>query len=290
MNYPLVDFRKPARVAEDIGQMLSQWQQSSREAIEIRLGRYVSSDLKVSLEYPEPVTGGELRQELGSALVYRVDVGAKAEPTLFVLDRPMALSIVMEMLGSTIEELPEDRSLTEIETTSADFLLQEIRACLEASQPMQAKQSLKFVGRTDLKELHTEFPVNMTNSNVGFRVTLPYGEGMLRWILPQSLTLDMVALIPKSLQSDGRSAEDLKKLVLSTPSQLSVRLGSADVRIAKLRSLSPGDVIVLNQRIDEPLVAQLGSHKMFSGWCGKSGKHQVFQIDEVFEAKSARAS
>lgn len=281
MNYPTVDFRKPARVPEDISQMLTQWQRASREAIEVRFSRFVSSELKITILPPEPVTGEDLRVGSESSINHRVDIVEPNVATLFMLERPLALALASEMLGAAPEELPEDRSLTYIESTCLDFLIEELKCLIVASQKLTPKLDLRVDGKAELKELHSEFPSNATNSTFGFRVELPYGGGTIRWIIPQAATLDMVARSPKTMQSNGRSREALRRLVLDAPSEMSVCLGASRVLLSKLRNLAPGDIIVLDQKIDEPLTAKLGGQPIFYGWCGKSGKQQVFQIDEL---------
>lgn len=281
MNYPAVDFRKPVRVPEDVGRMLTQWLQSAREAFEIRMGRCSTTSVKISLESPEPMTGEELRQQSDTSLIYRVDVGEQGQSSLFLADRPLVLAMVMETLGAALEEFPEDRSLTDIEQATADFLLQELRNCLDASQPLVSKRSLKFQGLADLKELHAEFPANVSNAAATYRVDYSCGGGRLRWIIPQNLSLDMVADFDTGFQSNGQSTEYLRRSLLNSPAELSVRLGDCRLPLARLRNLKPGDVIVLAQRLDEPLQAVLGGQTLFSGWSARSGKHQVFQIDEL---------
>ena len=283
MNYPVVDFRKPARVPDDIGQMLSQWQANAREDLELRIGRYVAAAVKINPIPPVPVMGSDLRDSTDSSIVYRVDVGESHDVTLFIVERQIAITLVMEMLGAALEELPEDRELTDIETTCLDFVLNEISSSLERSQKLTPSRKLQVVGQTRLKELFSEFPADMTNFDVGFSFELPYGSGNVRWVLPQDVTLDMSAALPKTIQSNGSAQSKLKNLILSAPSELSVRLGSSEMQPSKLRSLSVGDVIVLDQRIDETLVGEIGGQPMFHGWCGRNGKHQVFQIHELID-------
>lgn len=283
MNHPVVDFRKPGRVPDDIGQMLTQWQRDSREAVELRFGRFVPCELRVEVPSPEPITGSDLRVLADEAIVYRVDIVDYACPTLFLLDKQLAMAMAGEMLGVTGQETPENRSLTEIETTCLDFLMEELRSSIEGSQKLTPARRMKIVGQTLLKELHSEFPANATNSSVGYRLNLANGGGLIRWILPQAVTLDMAAVLPKTIQSNSRSREAIERLVLSAPCEISVRLGESRVQLAKLGALAPGDIIILDQKIDEPLQAWVGGHRMFSGWPARNAKQQVFQIDQPLE-------
>lgn len=287
MNYPVVDFRKPGRIPEDIGQMLAQWQRVAREAVEVRLSRFIPSGPQVSVVSPEPVTGADLRTGAADSIVYRVDIAETNAVTLLMIDRSLALALAAEMLGAPPEALPDARKPTAIETICLDFLVEELKGLIVASQKFTPARNLKVVGIAELKELHSEFPANTTNSTFGFNLELPYGTGGIRWILPQAVTLDMVASSPKTIQSNGHAREDLKRSVLNAPSEISVSLGGAQVLLSKLSSLAVGEIIVLDQKIDEPLTAKVGGQPMFLGWCGQSGKQQMFQIDELFDLDAA---
>jgi flagellar motor switch protein FliM len=285
MSYEVVDFRKPGRVSEDIGHMLSAWQQRMREALEIRWARCISCELKISPVSPAPLTGEELRQLGESSIAYRVDVAAR--PTLVVMPRVLALGLVGEVLGDSAAEAPDDRPLTDIEATCLDFLIDELRAVLQDSQNFSPPRELNGRGQVQLKELHKEFPKNVTNTDVGLSIVLPHGLHTLRWILPQDVTLEMVAAAATQNSANDKSRLELERHVLRAAGELVVRLGKARVQLAKLANLKPGDIIKLDQRIDDPLVAELGGQKLFRGWGGRIGKQQVFQIDTVLDHQTS---
>ena len=95
----------------------------------------------------------------------------------------------------------------------------------------------------------------------------------------------MVASFATGDSTNAQMRDDLEKLVLCAPAELQVRLGKANVRLSRLADLKQGDIIVLDQRIEDPLVAELGGQPMFRGWGCRVGKQQVFQIDsEINEA------
>lgn len=284
MTHEVVDFRKPGRVSEDISHMLSQWQQRVREALELLWGRCVPSEVKIAPQSPAPLTGSELRELAGQSIVYRIDLKQTGHATLFLLDRRMALALVKEVFGDAPEELPEDRPLTPIETTCLDYLIDELRRALEAGQNLSPRRHLVNQGQARLKELHTEFPENVTNTDVRFQVSLPYASEMVRWVLPQDVTLDFVAASTHGQAANEQTQAELERLVLGAPGELVVRLGDTRVSLSKLAQLKPGDVIVLDQRIEEPLMAELGGQQLFVGWGGRIGRQQAFQVDTVLES------
>jgi len=288
MSQEVVDFRKPGRVPDDIGQMLAQWQSSAREAVELRWGRCVQNGVGVGILAPAPLTGSDLRSLDQSSMTYRLDVKESGDPTLVVISRPLALALVGEMLGEKVDALPEDRGLTEIETTCLDFLIDELRMALQASQTLAAPRKLTVIGRARLKELYSQFPENVTNTEVGFKIELSCGAGLVRWVLPQDVTLDFVASFATNKTLNGEARKALERLLLTAPAVLKIRLGDSQVSLARLARLKPGDVIVLDKTIEEPLVAEFGGQRLFGGWGGRIGKQQAFQIGEVFDGQSDR--
>ncbi len=283
MTYEVVDFRKPGRISEDISLMFSQWQEAAREAVEVRWGKCSLASTRISIATPAALSGTDLRALDESSVIYRIDVDDSNSPTLFVLRRTMALALVSEMLGMPANEEPEDRPLSLIETTCLDYLINEFRIAMESSQKLNPTRSLTQTGRVRLKELHREFPEPVTYTDVGFHIELPYGPQLLRWVLPQNVTLDMVASVASSKVRDSRQQQQLEDLIASSRARLQVQLGRCEVSLEKLANLKPGDVLVLNQRIDEPCPAVLGGRPVFLGWGARIGQQQAFQIDEVVE-------
>lgn len=289
MNYPVVDFRKPGKVPDDIGRMLSDWQLRAREAVEVGLGRHIPSGIKVDITPPNTVTGSELRELVDSTVVYRVEIVEIGVPTLFMWDRRITIAILCEILGGKLEEIPEDREITEIESGCLDFLAEELQKALQKAARFSPSRKIQSMGVVDLKELHSDFPTNASNSEASFQFSLPYGEGTVRWVFPQAATLDLISASPSTSAGDGRERHCLEQSLLAATGELSVVLGDAKVSLAQLDALSVGDVIPLNQKISDPLRAQFGGQTLYMGWPGKYGKKQMFQIDEMVKPSDVDA-
>ena len=65
--------------------------------------------------------------------------------------------------------------------------------------------------------------------------------------------------------------------------ELVVDLGSIELPLSRLSQLQVGDVIMLNRRIDEPIVAQVGETPKFLGWAGRAGSLKAFRIHSLTE-------
>jgi flagellar motor switch protein FliM len=71
----------------------------------------------------------------------------------------------------------------------------------------------------------------------------------------------------------------METLVRELPVEIVVLLGSVEVSLSLLAQLRPGDVVILNQRVSEPLLATVASEKKFRVWPGRVGSQQAVRIE-----------
>ena len=65
--------------------------------------------------------------------------------------------------------------------------------------------------------------------------------------------------------------------------EISVQLGAARLPLHQLTRLRVGDLVILDQRVHEPLAAFVAGEQKFKGWPGRAGARQAFQIDSSVE-------
>ena len=65
--------------------------------------------------------------------------------------------------------------------------------------------------------------------------------------------------------------------------EIEVVLGRAHLGPTQLAQLTPGDVVVLDQRVRDPLVAIVGGKEVFRTWPGRVGARQACKIDSIVE-------
>jgi flagellar motor switch protein FliM len=119
-----------------------------------------------------------------------------------------------------------------------------------------------------------------------FRVTGPFGEGEWHWLLPRG---DWVIRLldqrqparPGAVLPDSRA--QLTRLAEQFPVRLSVRLGQAEVSLQQLSRLQAGDLILLDQRVGEPLRASLAGAVKFHVWPGAVGSRQAVAIHSLLD-------
>lgn len=125
----------------------------------------------------------------------------------------------------------------------------------------------------------------------------PSGPGVQRIYL--LLSPEWAARARMGLESFGRTglgaeAEGLEELARvrgslqrhleETPITLRVVLGQSRLTLRELLSLEPGDVLQLEQRVDEPLAVQVGERPFFLGSPGEASGRLAVRLDAAWPA------
>ena len=117
-----------------------------------------------------------------------------------------------------------------------------------------------------------------------FEIAGPWGTQPFWWVLPHKPTLEILSQDDASQQEKStENQHDMEALAREIPVQVIVRLGSASLHVAELASLSSGDVVVLDQRITEALVAEIAGEEKYRVWPGRVGARQAIQIESLVE-------
>ena len=119
-----------------------------------------------------------------------------------------------------------------------------------------------------------------------FNLGGPAGTYECTWLIPHhALERAVSAEWPEDPQSapPRDATAQLETLAGTLSLVLSVRLGEARLPVSQLADLQVGDVIVLDQPISRPIIAEVGGEAKFLGYPGRIGSRQSFQVHEVVE-------
>ncbi len=118
-----------------------------------------------------------------------------------------------------------------------------------------------------------------------FTLRGPFGEQDWYWLAPYRLLHERInrADIAEPSLMPQEAARKLAALVRELPVEVTVDLGTIDLPIAQLAALAPGDLLILNQRVSEPLNVRVDRRPKFRGWPGRVGVRQSLQIESLWE-------
>ena len=116
-----------------------------------------------------------------------------------------------------------------------------------------------------------------------FAIGGPFGQAKWFWLVPQQ---DLIERLTRSGQDSEKRPylrPTLESLVGEMPVEVSVRLGATELPVSQLTRLRAGDVVILDQRVSEPLEACIGGQTRFHVWPGRVGPRRAFQIDSLVD-------
>jgi len=202
-------------------------------------------------------------------------------PATFTLGlaAPLALGLIAGLLGETPNAAPATRPLTPLERPLFDHLVGDILAPLfSAAWPRPGGPTFALGDRGFARD-HWR-PGNDMAALVRIDVTTPFGDHPLHALLPRAQWSDLLVVatpLPRPTLSPA-DRDRIESIVKDLNVDLSVELGTADLTLLDLTRLKTGDVVVLNQKVTEPLEARVGGAGKFRVWPGAVGSRCAVQV------------
>jgi flagellar motor switch protein FliM len=280
------DFAKPGRLTADVEQRVAGWLRAAAALAAKKAARHLPYPVEMALGTLEVMRPADGLAKLPEAAVgYGISVNGPAANALIALPRPLALAVVSALLGDAGVELPEDRELTAVEQDLCEFFAADVLvSTLQETWPSAESVPFELRRREPHPRWTRVFPPDDNVVACAFSVKGPFGASEWYWLLSHKHLLEQVALAmpggDRLRAADGPPDEErLRLLVEDLPVELTVLLGTVELSLAELARLSAGDVIILNQRVSEPLTAYLAGRKKCKGWPGRVGSRQAFEIE-----------
>jgi flagellar motor switch protein FliM len=239
----------------------------------------------------EAVTATDaLRRQADEAVGLRLTDGfspAGDPPTgapLMALGRPLLLALVGGALGDVPTALPDDRGLTPVEDSLAEWLLEELfLAPLKEAWPTTGTPPLRLaLAARGIPRKVTTLPPDDVILLATMAVEGPFGRQPVGLLLPRSGLVEVLGRAAAGSQASaadpGQTRNRLEALVGEMPADLVVTLGAADVPLSTLARLAPGDLVILGQRASDPLTARVGGVAKYRVWPGRVGRRRAIQV------------
>ncbi len=200
---------------------------------------------------------------------------------LLVFRRPFLLALLAGLVGETPAALPADRDPTELELSLIGYLARELFLDpIEKAWPAANPPRLTAGGLS---------PPRLAWSGSGadlvlfatLDATTPFGEHPVYLIVPRAelgARLAAAESRPEPPPPPAPTAH-IEALVREMPVDLTVLLGTADLTMSELGALRAGDVVVLRQKVDQPLDGLLSGARKFRVWPGVVGERAAVVID-----------
>jgi len=285
------DFRNASRLGTELDRRLAGWLRAAAGMSARRWAPLLSFAAEMHVkDYQLVLPGPYLASWPEEAICLRVSWQWQPDVTTLVLiTRPLALALLAGLMGEQVEAPLEDRPLTTVEESLCSYLVETLLLGLLRAAWPDGEPAPLVVGAREAEFRSTRlFPPTEPILAFTFRVTGPFGEGDWCWLLPRSDWVGRLLAPRQAVRSATGLADcraQLTRLAEQFPVRLSVRLGKAEVSLQQLSRLQTGDLILLDQRVSEPLPASLAGTVKYHVWPGAVGSRQAIEIHSLLNGQ-----
>lgn len=292
--YQPVDFRKLRRDAvAAVPRPLAQWQDRLCTLAGEAWNRHLPTPVKWSRNRHEIATFAAVLDKLPDpGIGFVVTIGEEQFPTFWAFSPKVALTLAAELIGNLEPDWPKPRTLTAVEESLIQLLINEL--CWALSEAWPGRQSItcrpgpfepriarsRLFGRPD-KMIVTEF-----------QLSTRLGDTECHWVIPQVPFEQLASVewpqtpVDEELKS---TAPGIERAAIALPITMSIQLGTARLPVAQLADLAVGDVVILDQLISDPVLADIHGAAKYRGYPGRIGAQRSFQIVDVLDNASELA-
>ena len=200
-------------------------------------------------------------------------------PSVLLMPVSDLLGLVCVVLGSELPEEPESdiSALTPIQMSMGQILFETFATSLSETWMGDDSVSVESEPIGEASQFGRTWSSDELVYACSMQLSLGDVTGQIKWLIGKN---DMTQLLSGSDGEDGLDAVVSRGLVDQIPLELVCELGSIDASMAAVNNYEVGDVIVLNQRIDEPVKVKTDSQVILKGWPGRMGNQQGIEVSE----------
>ncbi|MBI3428233.1 MAG: flagellar motor switch protein FliM [Acidobacteria bacterium] len=182
----------------------------------------------------------------------------------------IAFPIIDRMLGGAGEQLAKARAVTEIEQKVLESFLKIVSDDLRDAWRPLVELDLQILGRETRPQLLQIVAPNEVVVAIVFHVQLGDIQGLMSLCIPAIVLEPIIARFNQSSYSRNRvvlpqQTHSLLSNLRTLPFQVAAELRGITATTDDLFRLAPGDILLLDQRADQPITVSVGGLEKFQG-------------------------
>ncbi|MBT2637130.1 flagellar motor switch protein FliM [Bacillus sp. ISL-39] len=285
------DFRRALRFSKDQIRSLTRIHENFARLLTTFFSAQLRTYVNISVASADQIPYEEFIRSIPKMTILNVfDVEPLEGRILMEVNPNIAYAMMDRLLGGKGASHNKVDSLTEIETRIMSNMFEK---AFENFQEAWGSIS-------DIDPQLSEFEINpqflqMVSPNetvvvISLNTTIGEASGMINICIPHVV---LEPIIPKLsvkywMQSDKKQSLPIENSVLQSEIQkadvsITAEMGSSEISIQDFLMLDIGDVIELNQQIDQPLLIKVGEIPKFVGQPGKLNKKLAIQVFDTFK-------
>lgn len=296
------DFRRPDIVSKDQMRTLQMLHKTFCRYLTTNLSAYLRTIAEVNLVAVDQLTYGEFTMSLSNPSCLNI-VTLKPLEGRFILEiNPLLVfSMIDRLLGGSGENPPQElKPLTDIEQSILTRVLNIVTQALKDAwqnillfdfKVVERESNPQFVQIVSSTETVVLVSIEMKIGNISGIISLCFPYIFMEPVMSSLHAQQWIAATQKKPTDKMKSS--LKRNIEKTYLPLKAELGQSQLTIRELLALKVGDVVRLQNKINDNIKVSIGDKVRFTGKPGTSGRNRAVQIvslvkDELAEGTHGR--
>lgn len=244
----------------------------------------------LSLKYPATIQLTKVESPSAAACLSSFPEGAISVPlappdaatggALLVFPNPVLIALLSGLIGEAPAALPAEREPSPMEAALIPHLVRELFVSPFLKSWPGVEPLVVNIG-PPAPPAAVWTGGNEHNVFVTFTLSAPYGEHPIYLILTRSGRWEQLAAVGLSPPVSPAPKAQIEAVVRAMNVELAVILGHADLTMRDLSGLTAGDVLVFDQKVNEPLDGLVSGARKFRVWPGVVGDRAAVVVDTI---------
>jgi flagellar motor switch protein FliM len=283
------DFKRPNKFSKDQIHSLQNIHENFCRALTTYFSGNLHSIVESNVLSIEQITYDEFIRSLPNPTVLALYSLSPLDGTVLIEVSPtLAFTIVDRLLGGQGSGGEKNRDLTEIEKTIIENRLRQMILISEEAWAEVYELKPQFVSMETNPQFTQIVAPNEMIVLITLEVKIADSVGMINICMPYLVLEPILDKLSTfflfSTQAKVTSPEQVKairKKIEWAKVDMVALLGNSEILVRELLELAPGDVIPLNQMVNDPIPIYVGDFMKFKSIPGLHGEHLAVQIMET---------
>ncbi len=287
------DFLRPDKFGKEHLKTLEVIHENFGRLLNNFLSGYLRTIIEIEVLNSESLIFSEFINAISNpAILGIIDFSPLEGEIILDFSSDIAFAMIERILGGNIDNVNiEKRSLTEIEMTLVrNIIVKFINLLVEPWSNI-----IELSPRLDNIETNSQFAQIISPSESMALITLSVKmgpvEGLINICYPHYVLEPILSNLSSKLWFNNTGKKNLteeerqsiEKKVEDSVLNVVAELGSSVITVNELLSLSRGDIIVLDRKVEDELTVKVGNKVKFKAFPGKKNNNVAIKIKEVFE-------
>ncbi|RYL95335.1 flagellar motor switch protein FliM [Sporolactobacillus sp. THM7-4] len=281
------DFKRALRFSKDQIRSLTRIHENYARLLTSYFSAQLRTYVQISVASVDQLPYEEFNRSIPSATVLNIIEAPPLDGNLIIEVNPnVAYAMLDRLLGGEGTSMNKIEKLTEIETNLMKSLFEgSLGAFKEAWATVEEGLKPKFLEFETNPQFLQLVPPNETVIVISLSAAIGKSSGMINLCLPHVVLEPVIQKLSmhywmseKKNETTNEEYQTLRKRVEHSVIDVKAKLGTSRITVQELSNLDVGDVIRLDQKMDQPIIIDIGGFPKFYAQPGRKSNRMAVQI------------